>query len=325
MLYYMYAYCYAKENNYQIINSYLNVSHSTPYYETFNILNTQHQYQLTNYEETAIFKKFKRHEWFKFVKPYRLQILPTTSSTSLIFPKTDTIISSPKIDIKKQTALYTKYRQELINNYLTQSSINKSYNLNQPNRLNIVIHIRRGDVHKIKTEQPKRFQRLNYHRRYLDDNYFINVINHLHQQFQIHQTKHLPKQPIFRIFTEGSPDILDKIKTHIKSLNYEAEYYIEPNSNRYNIENSKKNTTKAINNMKYLMNTCINADIFIMSKSQLSFFLGVYNTNLVITPKWTISLKMENWHYYYNATRINESLQVALYSDQKCVQNSSKD
>ena len=138
---------------------------------------------------------------------------------------------------------------------------------------------------------------MKWYRKYINDDTYIKIITKLNNI--------LPKEKVvYHIFSEGN---IKDFEIYIKLLEeYKTNFHIEPMEYRYLIS---KNITKdpyyniAVENMKCLLNTMINGQIFVMSKSQLSYACGVYNQNIVITPKWTLPLKLNNWIYDTEITK----------------------
>lgn len=144
---------------------------------------------------------------------------------------------------------------------------NKNYNLCVPNYINIVLHIRRGDVYRklIDGSRP------DYKKRFTTDETFIWVLKKI--------LSIIPKNYKIIIFSEGNEKDFDEYKKRWPNI----QLNIDREELRYIIDEEKVNNIEydnAVENMKKLICTCANADIFIGSKSHLSHILAYVNRNI---------------------------------------------
>ncbi len=162
------------------------------------------------------------------------------------------------------------YNQELREKHqimFHNRSDNKNYNLCFPNHINIVLHIRRGDVFRKLLDGS----RPDYNKRFTTDDVFFWAIKKV--------ISIIPKNYKIIIFSEGKENEFAEYKKRWPDvmLNIDKEEW------RYIIDEEKlnhKDYNRAVENMKKLICTCGNADIFIGSKSHLSHILAYVNKNV---------------------------------------------
>ena len=154
-----------------------------------------------------------------------------------------------------------------IHQKIYHNKIKNEFNLCNPEKFNIVLHIRRGDVlRKIKDNT-----RPDYKKRFTTDKKYILAIKDIILE--------IGKNYKIIIFSEG----FEKDFIIYKKIFPEAELIIDNERWRYLIDREEINHPdykKAVDNLKKLLVTCTSADVLLGAKSHLSIILAYLNNNI---------------------------------------------
>ena len=193
---------------------------------------------------------------------------------------------------KREVDIEHYYSTNLIEQIRTHMDI-KPYDktLNYPNKINIGVHIRRGDVFyrstKNNTYRDKYYKNTKKYgykptlkRRYIELSRYVDIMKYLNSQLS--ETKVL-----FHVFSVGEYSeflelecITNKIM-YIETPTYQETYF--------------KN--KSENSVKELIATMINSDILLCSKSSLSQSCAMLTRNITIFPIWTLAHPKKKTYY----------------------------
>jgi hypothetical protein len=156
----------------------------------------------------------------------------------------------------------------------------------KPNSFQVAIHVRRGELH------------LRESHRMLPNSYYLKIIREL--------KKYLPADTEFHIHSEGSVQS-DKGKEEIfKSSLYancmrDTSKIVKKNRDHFDDFINEHCILHVNEDIFQTFHRCVSADIFIMSKSSLSYVMGVYSKGIVFyqpfwhspLPSWFV---MPKWH-----------------------------
>lgn len=180
---------------------------------------------------------------------------------------------------------------EQIDHYLTTSLPDQirenilidQYNMtsNYPYKINVGVHIRRGDIYYRSIDDPKyrdkyykgtfkEEQDVNYQRRFINLQTFINIMTMINKIYG-------GDNVLFHIFSIGEDDEFSDLACIENKI-----LYISPpdHQERYTNEDN------GVEPICRLISTMIQSDLLICSKSNLSFGCALLTRSKVLFPKW---------------------------------------
>jgi len=247
---------YAKNHNYEFIN-FCNplIRHSKPFYKTFSLF--------SRYKKLGDLPDHSKI--FVYGDKYSVEVIELIK-TEFSYKKFE-IIEDSSNEIYEEI-VQLPYDQELreYHQKIFHSRDNSKYNMCHPGYINIVMHVRRGDVWK----KVKDGTRLDYMKRLTKSVSYIKAVKHL--------MKVLPKNFKIILFSEGKEeDFMD-----FRERFHKIEMYIDREEWRYIIDNEETehpDYEKAVDNLKKMIVTGAKAEIFLGAKSHLSHILAYLNKN----------------------------------------------
>lgn len=189
--------------------------------------------------------------------------------------------------------------------YNTMRSIvnDKPYNLTTSGKINIGVHIRRGDIfyrsckdssyrEKYYKNTKKQGYRPTLSRRFIKISDFISVMKKLNVIFT-------EERVIFHIFSTG--DISEF--TELDAIKNKVLYIDNP------IHQEIYHKMRMEDDIKKLISTLINCDVLICSKSTLSLTCALLTKSIVINSTWNLSIPTnrtysKNWYKFYEVDKI---------------------
>ena len=250
------AHIYAINKDYEFLNfSNPLIKHSKPFYKTFSIFSKLKKIgNIPDRSKIMIYGDYHRQLIIDLIKKeFKFK------NFDYIEEETDHIYN--EINRLPYDQNLREYHQKIFH-----ERDNKKYNLCVPDKINIVLHIRRGDV----LRKLQDGSRPDYSKRFTSDDFYIKTLKNL--------MKVLPKNFEIFLFSEGYENEFEEYKKRWKNIRLQ----IDKEEWRYiiNEENYKhKEYNKAVENMNKMIVTSINADIFLGSKSHLSHILAYLNEN----------------------------------------------
>jgi len=257
------AHIYAKDNGYEFIN-YNNhfIKHSVPFYKTFSIFsNLKKIRDIPDKSTIIVFGDYHKDEVIEYIKKeYEYKKFNYKEIDNNIYDK---IV---RLNFQKDI-------RQIHQHQFHKRNDKSPNNLCKAKHINIVLHIRRGDV--LRKIQDK--SRMDYRKRLTPDDEYFRILKKI--------LPLLPKNHHIILFSEGFEEEFKEYKTRFPR----TQLCVDDERWRYIIDEEQinhKDYDKAVNRMNNLIITCCKADIFIGANSHLSHVLAYLNKNISFFPNY---------------------------------------
>jgi len=248
---------YAINSNYEFIN-FLNplITHSRPLYKSVPIFNNCIKIRdIPNNSNVIIYGDSSRHDIINEIKKEFAY-------------KNFNFILYDNLDLYKHINLIP-FSQKLREKHQEIFHKRKDYSLNlcSPDKINICVHVRRGDV----LRRIQDLSRPDYIKRFTSDETYIKYLKKI--------INIIPKNYQIFLFSEGNYKEFENFKKKFPNILL----FIDKESFRYLIDDEKYDDIEyslALENLKKFIITASSSDIFLGAKSHLSGLIAYLNKNL---------------------------------------------